>query len=429
MRKTENRKSITLENGTRIILEKNESIRSCLLGIFVLSGSRFEEPETAGISHFMEHMLFKGTPTRSARRIAEEMDEIGGVLNAYTTAQYTCFYAKTLREYAPRAFDVICDMVCNPRLDSEDIETEKGVVKEEIAGSEDSPEELCSALLYRNVFPDHMLGSSILGTRETVENFNREMLLAHRRRFYVPGRTVISVCGNFDEEAILAMGRQYFSRAAAAGEPISFLNPVYHRSISAVKKEAEQNQLILCFPGIPYESKQYFALDLMETILGTADSSMLFQRIREELGLVYNVGCANECFVGSGLFTVYMSLSSKTEKQAIREAVQIMAGFCRAVTEKDLSRAKARNISETIMSMESVYTRACHNGRSELLINRIESEEETERLIRGVTLADVKAVAKQVFDFDKLSLSAVGKTHSAEWYKKQIRECREEFGI
>lgn len=429
MSKTENRECITFENGTRVILEKNETVRSCMMGIWVLSGSRFETPETAGISHFIEHMLFKGTPTRSARQIAEEMDEIGGALNAYTTAQYTCFYVKSLREYSEKAFDVICDMVCNPRLDPADIETEKGVVKEEIAGCEDNPEDLCSSLLYRNTFPDHMLGSSILGTRETVGSFTREMLIAHRRRFYVPQRTVISICGNFEKETMLALCKRYFAMAAPEGEPIAFLPPVFHPNITVAQKDAEQNQLVLCFPGIPYESKQFYAVDLTETILGTAESSMLFQRIREELGLAYSVGCANECFVGSGIFTVYMSLSRKAEKQAIREALQIICRFCSSITEKDLERAKARIVSETIMSMESVYARAGHNGRSTLLLNRIESEDDIERFIRSVTLEDVKALARQVFDFDKLSLAAVGKVHTEAWYRKQIKEIREELGI
>ena len=195
--------TITLENGLRIVLENNEHSKTCSTVIWIASGSGFETPETAGTSHFIEHMIFKGSKKRSALDIAVEMDEIGGYLNAYTAREATCFYARTLSEHMPKALDIVCDMVANPKLDAGDIELEKGVIKEEIAMYEDSPEDLCADVYYENVWAGSMLSSNILGTPETVDSVTKSSLEKHLAKFYVPERMVISFSGNFDEEKAL----------------------------------------------------------------------------------------------------------------------------------------------------------------------------------------------------------------------------------
>ena len=201
---------ITLENGLRIVLDKNSMLRTCAFGIMISSGSGYETPETAGISHFIEHMLFRGTSRRTALDLAVEMDEIGGRVNAYTTSTMTYFYAHTLTEHLPKALDIICDILTDSKLDEADIELEKGVIKEEIAMYKDSPEDLCADTYYENVWKGSMLASNILGTEETVDGITRDMLVAHLKKFYVPERMIVSFSGNFDEKTVITICEKYF---------------------------------------------------------------------------------------------------------------------------------------------------------------------------------------------------------------------------
>ena len=242
---TDKFKKITLDNGLRIVIQKNGNAKTCSLGVWVGSGSCFETPETAGTSHFIEHMLFKGTEKRSALDIAVEMDEIGGVLNAYTAKEMTCFYAHTLSEHSAKALDIICDMIMNPKLSPEDIELEKGVIREEIAMYEDSPEDLCADSYYEKVWRGSMLGSNILGTNQTVDSVTRESLSAHMKKFYVPERTVVSFSGNFDENEAVEICKKYFSGMKNTGFELTPVSADYSPGIYRIKKDFMQNQLIL----------------------------------------------------------------------------------------------------------------------------------------------------------------------------------------
>ena len=234
-------KIITLSNGLRIIIQKIENAKTCSLGAWVASGSGYETHETSGFSHFIEHILFRGTHKRSALDIAVEMDEIGGILNAYTAKEMTCFYAHTLSEHAPKALDIICDMLMNPKLDENDIELEKGVIKEEIALYNDSPEDLCADTFYKSIWNESMLGSNILGTEETVDSVTKEKLVAHLNKFYVPERIVISIGGNFDEETVLNICEKYLSEMVSTDFPINPDKAGYFSGITTVKRKFMQN--------------------------------------------------------------------------------------------------------------------------------------------------------------------------------------------
>ena len=420
--KTERKQEIiTLPNGTRIILEEDFTVRSCSMSVHIASGSRYETPETAGASHFIEHMLFKGTEKRNARQIAEEIDEIGGMLNAFTAKEYTCVYTRCLGEHANEAFEIIADMITSPKLSPEDIELEKGVILEEISMYEDSPEDLCADIFYENVWASDMLGSNILGTRETVNAMSREILLEHMKKFYVPERTVISFCGNFERESLLNLCSEHFGKAENTGNPISVGEVKYHQNITTLKKDFEQNQLIFGFPGFERGSKKARAVHLLASILGEASSSKLFQRIREELGLAYSVDCANAAYLNAGVFIVTMGVSQKSEKKAIREAFRIIASFADTVTEKELFRAKEQAVAGLLMGLESVVARDSHNGR-ELMFGMLKSAEEIENQIKAVTLEDIKAVAQEIFDFGKMSLCAAGRVHGKTYYKKELEQ-------
>ncbi|MBR4858296.1 MAG: insulinase family protein [Clostridia bacterium] len=423
---TDKTKIIKLDNGLRIAICKSEYAKTCSMGIWVASGSCYETPETAGTSHFIEHMLFRGTNKRSALDIAVEMDEIGGVINAYTAKEMTCFYAHTLTEHMPKALDIICDMVTDPRLSPEDVELEKGVIKEEIAMYEDSPEDLCADTFYENIWSDSMLGSNILGTPETVDSITAEKLRDHMARFYVPERTVISFSGNFDEEKAVEICRNYFSSQINTGFEITPVPAEYKPGITVVKKDFMQNQLILGFPGISLTDKRRHTVSLISSILGSASSSRLFQRIREELGLVYSVDTAGVSHLDTGVFIVCMGLSKSSEKKAISEALKIIADFPGSVTEKELERAKEQIVASFVMGLESVSSVASRNGRNVLLYGKIVSEDEVIKKIRAVTLEELKETASEILDISKISLCAAGKTSAKNTYRQILNSYKGE---
>ena len=418
---SENAKIITLENGLKIVCEKTDRVKTCSMGIWVASGSAYETPETAGASHFIEHMLFRGTHTRSALDIAVEMDEIGGVINAYTAKELTCFYAHTLTEHMPKALDIICDMIKNPTLSQDDVNLEKGVIKEEIAMYEDSPEDLCADSYYESVWQGSMLGVNILGTVETVEAVTPGSLREHMRKFYVPERMVVSLSGNFDEKKAVEICKNYFEDMKNTGFGIEAVKAEYNPCRRLIKKDFMQNQIILGFPGIALTDKRRHAVMLMSSILGSASSSRLFQRLREELGLVYSVDSVGVSHMDTGIFMICMGLSEKSELKAINETLKIVREFSQTVTERELARAKEQTVANFVMSLESISSIASRNARGVLLFDKIVSEEETIKKYRSVTLEELRSVAKEILDVSNISLCAVGKVKSNKKYSDEIR--------
>lgn len=408
--------TITLENGLRIVLENNEHSKTCSTVIWIASGSGYETPETAGTSHFIEHMIFKGSQKRSALDIAVEMDEIGGYLNAYTAREATCFYARTLSEHMPKALDIVCDMVANPKLDAGDIELEKGIIKEEIAMYEDDPEDICTDTFYESVWEGSMLGSNILGTVETVDGITKDALEAHMRKFYVPERTVISISGKFDADAAIKICKEYFSASENTG---FYLNPTsaeFKPKIVPIKKDFMQNQLILGFEGVPVGTKRRETALLISSILGGTPSSRLFQHIRENLGLVYSIDTSCVSYLKSGIFTVCMGLSEKSEEKAISETLKIISEFTETVTEKELARAKEQAVTGFVMDLENPSSHASRNGRNMLFYNKEITEDEVIKNIRAVTLEDIKKTASEIFDLSRISLCVAGKVKSKKAY-------------
>lgn len=412
------RKIITLPNGLRIVFEKDKNAKTCSAEIRVASGISFETPETAGTSHFIEHMFFKGSHKRSALDIAVETDEIGAYLNAYTARENTCFYVRMLSEHTEKALDILFDMVRNPRLDEKDIELEKGVIKEEISMYEDSAEDMCADTFYENIWKGSMLGCDILGSAETVDAVTKESLQAHIAKFYVPERTVISICGNYDEKSVLTICKKYFADLKNTGFDLNPVCAEYSPGVATVKKSVMQNQLILGFPGVSLKDKRREAALLISSVLGGASSSMLFQHIREKLGLVYSIETACVSYLESGVFTVAMGLNEKSEETAINETLKIISDFSNTVTEKDLARAKEQSVTGFVMELENISARAARNARNLLLYGKIAPEDEIIRNIRSVTLDDLRETANEIFDFSRISLCVTGKTKSKKAYKE-----------
>lgn len=411
---------ITLTNGFRILLEPVKWAHSATMGIWVGSGSRYETEQNAGVSHFIEHMLFKGTARRSALEIAEQMDEIGGALNAYTTKEYTCFYARALDRHVGTAFDILCDMLTQPALAEKDMQTERGVILEELHMYEDSPEDICADRLYEGVWKGDMLGANILGGRKTVTALTAEDLRAYMRRFYTPERMVASICGRFDAQEIVRLCEKNFGALQNTGNPVAAEPAAYHRCIMLRKKDFEQTQLALAMPGIGAQDDRRFAMRLLMSILGTSSSSRLYQRIREELGLVYEIESFSASYLEAGILGIDMALSPRNEKKALREALRIMKGFAGSITQRELARSKEQYLSGLIMNLESTQSRASQMGRGELLYNEVKSVDELMERVRAVTLDELQALAEKFLRFDELSLSAAGRVKKERFYEELL---------
>ncbi len=408
---------VVLNNGLRIMMESAPWSKSATMGVWIGSGSRYETPENSGISHFIEHMLFKGTQQKSAREIAEEMDDIGGALNAFTAKEYTCLYTRALTEHVEKAFQMIAQMLTSPKFSPEDIALEKGVIIEEIGMYEDSPEDLCVDTLYHHVWRNDMLGANILGTEETVCSMSREKLLAYMDSMYVPERMVISICGRFDRERFLELCTYYFGGMQNTNRPIISAPVAYHKSVSVKMKDFEQTQLCIAFPGLGLGDPRRFALSLLLSILGSSSSSRLYQRIREQLGLVYSIDSFSATHLGGGLLGIAAAVSPKSEEQALKEIFSVLEKFVQDIEEKELVRAKNQYRANILMSMESNASIASHMAVSELLQNRVIDLQATADAIAAVTIEEAQNLAQELFDISKASICAVGKVRDEEFYQ------------
>ena len=413
---------ITLSNSLRIFLNHTDTLHSATVGVWIASGSRFEEEKNSGISHFIEHIVFKGSAKRNGFEIAEGMDEIGAYVNAYTTKEYTFFYTKALDYQILKAADILFDMIVNPRLLKEDIETEKGVIIEEISMCEDDPADVCSELNERSIYKGTSLETDILGTRETVNSFDESNFKEHLKSFYVPERIVIGINGNFNKEEMLNKIEEYFGPLKDTGNPLVG-DEIPFRKIMALKKmDTEQTHITLSFEGIPIEHEDLYPLQVCMFILGTGTSSMLNQRIREQLGLVYSIDSWLTRYLEGGYISVSMSLGSKGEETALKETLKIIRGFSSLVTERQVEIAKEKLISSLIMSREQPQSKLSAMGYSLLFTGNFSDDDEITKRIRAVKLNDVRAVAEKYLDTEKMSFTAVGRVKTEDEYKRILRE-------
>lgn len=420
---------ITLPNGLRIFLNPCDNLRSAIVGVWVLSGSRYENERNNGISHFIEHIVFKGSKKRSGFEIAEGMDEIGAQVNAYTTKQYTFFYVKALDYQLLKGADILFDMITAPRLDKKDIETEKGVILEEIAMCEDDPDDVCYEVNERGIFSGGTMALDILGTRQTVSSFTAEDIREYMAEKYVPSRTVIGVSGSFSREEILAKIREYFGSLAETTVGESFYELPFNKGFYLKTMSTEQNHIILSFPGVATDSEDLYPLHIVTHILGVGTSSMLNRRIREELGLVYSVDAWLGTYAGGGYWAVSMSLGDKGEEKAIREAVKIISDFSGTVTQRQVDIAKEKVISGLIMAGENPQSRFSSNGRTQLLFSKFTTDDEIINKIKAITLGRVRETAEKYLKLSLMSFTAVGKVKTEQEYKTIVESAINKEGI
>jgi predicted Zn-dependent peptidase len=400
----------TLANGIRVVTETMPHVRSVSVGVWVGAGSRRETPEKNGISHFIEHMLFKGTTHRTAEQIARSVDSIGGNLDAFTAKELVSFNTKVLDEHLPLAFDVLADLVLHSLFREEDIEKEKGVILEEIKMENDSPDYLVHEIFSANFWKDHSLGKPILGTRETVKRFGRSAIQAYYAKVYAPSNLTVTAAGNLRHDRLVALVRgQFDSLAPAAAAPPDSVPNTHARIALRHKKALEQVHLCLGVPSYPMRHEQRFACYVLNTLLGGGMSSRLFQNIRERQGLAYAVFSELSPYRDTGCLSVYAG----TSIESARKVVHAVTGEFRLlkeelVGEEELRRAKDHLKGSLVLGLESTGSRMSNLARQEMYFGRFFSMDELLESIEAVSAGDIREIARTFFDTRQIALTVLG---------------------
>lgn len=403
-------RTTTLSNGIKVITETMPHVRSVSVGVWVGSGSRRETPEQNGVSHFIEHMLFKGTATRSAEDIARSVDSIGGNLDAFTAKEMTCFNTKVLDEHLPIAMDVLSDLVLNPRFDQEDIDKEKGVVLEEIKMDADSPDYLVHEIFSSNFWKDHSLGRPILGTRETVKALSREVIRDYYSAVYTPENLLITAAGNLAQERLVSLASERFENLKPAGVPPAETAPNTHARVSLrSKKELEQVHLCMGVPCYPIPHEDRFHCYVLNTVLGGGMSSRLFQNIRERQGLAYSVYSDLNPYTDTGCMMVCAGTSVESVRKLVDSVLKEFTELKQAtVPAEELRRAKDHLKGSLMLSLESTSSRMSNLARQEMHFKRFFSLDELVESIETVTADDVQRVAQKFFEPKQIALTILG---------------------
>ena len=400
----------SLINGIRVVTEHISYVNSVSIGVWVKVGSRHESLTNNGVSHFIEHMLFKGTKNRTAKEIANAIDKIGGQLNAFTSKECTCYYTKVLDSHFDIALDVLADMLLNSNFNEDEIEKEKGVVIEEIGMYEDTPEDLVHDLFTQGVWSQNALGMSILGTEETLNQMTREDILSYLNSSYTPENIVISVVGNFNQNDIIEKIRTYFEKVTCEKNcSIAIEKPDFSPRYIVRSKDTEQIHLCLGFNGVDITSRDFYPMLIMNNVFGGAMSSRLFQKIREERGLAYSVFSYPSSFQDCGLFSIYAGMKAsqlKTVSELVMEEIHDIVS--KGISEEELFDSKEQLKGSYILGLESTSGRMISIGKSELLLNKINSPAEILEKIDKVDMAGVNAVIKAVFDTNKMGAAVIG---------------------
>jgi predicted Zn-dependent peptidase len=400
----------TLPNGLVVITEPMEHVHSVSVGIWLRQGSRREPAALNGISHFIEHMLFKGTRQRSAEDIAREMDSVGGMLDAFTSKEMVCFNTRVLDEHLPRAFDVIADMVLDPAFAQEEIDREKSVILEEIRMTQDNPEDLCHEQFNQNFWCGHSLGKPILGTPETVSGFTREKLQSWFRELYAPNNMVITVAGHVTPEAMMELIRARFSGSAPGMNGLADAAPrhVPHVTLKS-KKELEQVHICLGVPALPMADRRRFAVSVLNNVLGGGMSSRLFQNIRERQGLAYAIFSELNAYRDTGMLTVYAGTSLETAGQLVQSVIEEFRRLRDDLLPgEELRRSKDHLKGATLLALEGTGQRMNSLARYHIYFNRHFTPQELIALLEQVTPEDVRDVAREFFQPGRLAASVVG---------------------
>ena len=399
----------TLDNGLRIVSESIPYMSSVSLGIFVGTGSRSELPPEQGVSHFIEHLMFKGTQKRSARDIAEMVDDVGGQLNAATDRENTCYYIKVLPEHLGLGMDILSDMLLHSKFAESDVEKERQVVLEEISLYEDSPDELIHDLHMNSLWPGHALGRNILGTRDTIGGMSRQTIVDYTMRHYVPDNVVIAAAGNLTHEQLVEQVRLYWDDVKGAYPRLADSAPVFATGRLLQEKDIEQIHICLGTPGVAHDSPEFYSSHVLNTILGGGVSSRLFQSIREEKGLAYSVCSYPSSFRDAGLLTIYTGVSPDNSLE-VMEIIYSIIGDIQAngVRADEIQRAKEQLKAGLMFSLESSSSRMSRLGRAEISAREYLSPEKLAAKVDGVSLQQLFELSQPLYRRDSTCFTALG---------------------
>jgi len=400
-----------LSNGIRVITEAMPHVRSVSVGVWVGTGSRHEGQEENGICHFIEHMLFKGTTSRTAEQIARSVDSIGGNLDAFTGRELVGFNTKVLDEHLSLAFDVLSDLVLHPLFLTEDVEKEKGVILEELKMDQDNPEYLVHEIFTANFWRDHPIGKPILGTKDTVSRFTRERVADYYSRNYVPSNITITAAGRLAHERMVELVRERFEDLPAAPVARSDPEPATHARIAIRNKKAlQQVHLCLGVPSYPLSHESRFTCFGLNTLLGGGMSSRLFQNIREKQGLAYSVFSELNPYRDTGCLAVYAGTSLGAARKVVSSTVQEFQRLKQdPVEEEELRRAKDYMKGSLVLSLESTGSRMANLARQELYFERFASLDELLESIERISSEDVQRVAQTFFESKQIALTVLGR--------------------
>lgn len=389
---------VELHNGVRIVEEQLPALRSVSIGIWILSGSRYEGDHCNGISHLIEHMLFKGTSTRSARDIAEAFDSIGGHANAFTSKEYTCLYAKVMDQHADFALDLMYDMLMNSNFDEEELEREKNVIYEEIAMTEDTPDDIIHDYLHDISFKNHPLSKPILGDQNTLEKLTRDDILAYKQAFYTADRIVVSVAGNITEHLSQKI-KNVFLQIPNSSSKTDLLMDYYKNESMEKQKDTSQAHLCLGYKGVPIGNDSIYEINILNNILGGSMSSRLFQKIREDLGLTYTIFSYHNAFRDNGLITVYGATTveqlSQLEEEIHNTVIELQKGM---VSEKEINNTIQQLKGNLVLGLENPNSRMHRNGMNELLNQKHLSLDQLISKFETISRDDVIDLAAKVFN-------------------------------
>ncbi|MHA6346844.1 M16 family metallopeptidase [Roseivivax sp. CAU 1761] len=402
----------TLSNGFRIVTERMPGLKSAALGIWVSAGGRHERPEQNGVAHFLEHMAFKGTATRSALKIAEEIEDVGGYINAYTSREVTAYYARVLAADTGLALDVIADILRNPVFDPKEIETERHVILQEIGQSQDTPDDIIFDWLQERAYPDQPLGRAILGEAHRVTGFSRDDLAGFVEEHYGPDQMILSAAGAVDHDAIVRQAEALFGdlapRRADSALPARFRGGEYRK-----QKKLEQAHLALAFEGPGYRDDAFYAAQIYSTALGGGMSSRLFQEIREKRGLCYTIFAQSGAYADTGMTTIYAGTSGDEVADLARITVDEMKRAAEDMSEAEIARARAQMKAGLLMGLESPSARAERAARMIQIWDRVPSLEDTVARIDAVTAADVRGFAARTVAEAPAALALYGPVRGA----------------